>query len=445
VINDEAVAQFSFTGMLREDGINSYIIYPIHDESGLVGVLEMSSTKPGRLHSALLSQLEPSFPLIAQALNKKIDQFNEQLEAVIKDKFTSVQPSVEWKFNEIAWEYLKTKSADKYAQIGNVVFEEVYPLYGAIDIRNSSVERNHAIKKDLQEQLTAINDTLESIQASINLPLSEELQFKSKQLLHELDGEFSTGYETRISHFLETAVNPFFGHIQRTNPAARKAIEAYFSHVDEKLGHVYHHRREYEESMEQINTAINNYLEEEKDKIQAAYPNYFEKYKTDGVEYNIYIGQSIAPGIPFDLIYLRNLRLWQLTSMVAMARIAEGLVPSLKVHLHTTQLLLVHSAPLAISFRKDERRFDVDGAYNIRYEIIKKRIDKALIKNTGERLTQPGKIAIVYSNAADAEEYLKFIEFLQSKELLDYEVEKLELEEMQGVSDMHALRVGVMI
>ena len=41
---------------------------------------------------------------------------------------------------------------------------------------------------------------------------------------------------------------------------------------------------------------------------------------------------------------------------------------------------LVHDEPMAIRFRADEKKFDVDGAYNMRYEIIKKRIDKALIK-----------------------------------------------------------------
>jgi hypothetical protein len=49
----------------------------------------------------------------------------------------------------------------------------------------------------------------------------------------------------------------------------------------------------------------------------------------------------------------------------------------------------------------DEKRFDVDGAYNSRYEVIKKRIDKAYIKNTTERITQPGKICIVYSSNED--------------------------------------------
>jgi len=83
--------------------------------------------------------------------------------------------------------------------------------------------------------------------------------------------------------------------------------------------------------------------------------------------------------------------------------------------LRVASLILVHSNPLSIKFRMDEKQFDVDGAYNIRYEIIKKRIDKAHIKGTSKRLTTPGKIAIVYSQNKDALEYIKYIHFWQSK------------------------------
>jgi hypothetical protein len=57
-------------------------------------------------------------------------------------------------------------------------------------------------------------------------------------------------------------------------------------------------------------------------------------------------------------------------------------------------------------------------------------------------LTVPGKISIVYSQDKDAEEYLKYIKFLQSKKQLG-EVEHLELEDLQGVSGLKALRVEV--
>src|ERR1700748_1611607 len=67
-----------------------------------------------------------------------------------------------------------------------------------------------------------------------------------------------------------------------------------------------------------INKTINGLLEETIEELQQSYPFYFEKFRTDGVEYDIYVGQSIAPDKPFDMIYLKNLRLWQLNSMATM-------------------------------------------------------------------------------------------------------------------------------
>ena len=129
--------------------------------------------------------------------------------------------------------------------------------------------------------------------------------------------------------------------------------------------------------------------------------------------------------------------------MAEVAKETNSLIPKLQLPLETTHLILVHSSPLSIRFRLDEKQFDVDGAYNIRYEIIKKRIDKALIKDTDERLTQPGKIAIIYSQEKDAAEYLMYINYLQHKKLIKGDVEYLKLEELQGVSGLKALRVMV--
>jgi hypothetical protein len=113
------------------------------------------------------------------------------------------------------------------------------------------------------------------------------------------------------------------------------------------------------------------------------------------------------------------------------------------VPLETAHLVLVQHAPLAIRFRFDEKRFDVDGAYNARYQIVKKRIDKALVRGTAERLTQPGRIAIVYSQPAEAAEYREYVEYLQSLGYLTRDLEDLALEELPGAHGLRALRVGV--
>ena len=85
----------------------------------------------------------------------------------------------------------------------------------------------------------------------------------------------------------------------------------------------------------------------------------------------------------------------------------------------------------------------MDGAYNVRYEIIKKRIDKAYLKGTKERLTQPGKIAIVYTQEKEAREYANYLEYLQSIKYIGPNIEWVDLQDLQGVKGLKALRVDV--
>ncbi|MNL44077.1 hypothetical protein D3C87_1666240 [compost metagenome] len=157
----------------------------------------------------------------------------------------------------------------------------------------------------------------------------------------------------------------------------------------------------------------------------------------------MYLGQSIAPGIAFPQNILQDFRLRQLRVLAEIARTTNNLGPYFSTPLETTQLIFVYEKHIDISFRIDEQRFDVEGSYNIRYQMVKKRIDKALIKDRNERLTQPGKIAIVYFNSTEAKEYVGYIKKLQAKRLLNDDLEYLELEELQGVEGLKALRIGV--
>eukprot|EP00456_Euglypha_rotunda_P085685 TRINITY_DN86531_c0_g1_i1.p1 TRINITY_DN86531_c0_g1~~TRINITY_DN86531_c0_g1_i1.p1 ORF type:complete len:134 (-),score=23.02 TRINITY_DN86531_c0_g1_i1:61-462(-) len=129
--------------------------------------------------------------------------------------------------------------------------------------------------------------------------------------------------------------------------------------------------------------------------------------------------------------------------MAAMAKLTHALLPQLGRPLQTTQLIFIHSNSINISFRNDERRFDVEGGYNIRYQVIKKRIDKVHVKDTDERLTQPGKIALVYFSKKELDEYIGYIQYLQEQRMLLQDIEHLELEELQGISGLKAIRVGV--
>ena len=444
-ILDEGITQMApFLRDLWESGMRSYLIYPVRNNDGFLGLLELASPVPNQLNLDILAKLEPAMPLISVALLKNRDTFNVKIDKLIKEKFTALQPSVEWKFAECAWEYMHVDAENGGPVLTqNVVFENVYPLYGAVDVRNSSMERSVTIQKDTKAHLELVDKILDELEGLTQLPLLEGIKFKNQNLRESIETGMRTEDEVRISEFFENEVMPVLQHLQKGNAKAADIVGNYCSLVKDSKSYLYRNRNEYEVTLASINEAVLHYLSKQEEILQQSYPHYFEKYRTDGVEYNIYIGQSIAPGNPFDMLYLKNIRLWQLKSMAEVARITHQLLPSLSVPLQTTQLILIHSQPISISFRRDERRFDVEGSYNIRYEIMKKRLDKVKIKDSDERLTQPGKIAMVYSNPKEAQEYQEYIQFLQSKKILKPGLEMLELEELQGVRGLKALRVDI--
>jgi hypothetical protein len=443
-LNDTVMAEVDYLEYYYAQGGRSIIVCPIKQNNELLGILEIVSEKPGTLKPAHITKLEPVIPLFVLALEKGAENLNNKIDRVIKDKFTAVQPSVEWKFTEVALNFIVNQQHQEDARIERISFPEVYPLYGAIDIRNSSTERSHSIQLDLIEQLEMAQRVLRKAHLEMPFPLLQEIEFKLDKYIASASDVLLSEEEITIHEFMQNQVVSIFNHLRSTLPALKNDIEHYFAALDPQLNMIYHHRKEYENSIARINDTLARMIDKEQVSAQKVYPHYFERYVTDGVEFNIYMGQSITPRKKFDELYLRNMKMWQLTVLAKAARVTHKLEAELSHPLKTTQLILSHSIPLSISFRTEERKFDVDGAYNIRYEIIKKRIDKVRIKDTNERLTQPGKIAIVYSQAKDAGEYMEYIEFLQNQKLIKPgPVEKLELEELQGVIGLKALRVDV--
>jgi len=443
-LTDEKVEKFPFLDVLRKNKIRSYSFLPIYYNNQLAGVMEIYSHEDLEVNDKLLSRLHSALPLLGQLLQYRIEEFNQKMDEVLKDKFTALQPSVQWKFNQVVWDFLKKgKGKKKVQEIDTVTFKGLYPLFGAVDIRNSTVERNYALQEDLKVQLAILIETLTNLRVIVPLDLIDKILFNCKDWLKRIEDYISSSEEALLNEFLELEVYPMLKHMEKGHVQTSDLIRNYFSSINSEKGVAFNHRRTLETSMQFINTAVSEYLEDAQQTLQASYPCYFAKFRTDGVEYDIYIGQDIAPDVPFDLLYLKNIRLWQLTAMVEVARLTNSLVSQMPRALLTTQLIFVHSNPIDISFRNDERRFDVEGAYNIRYEVVKKRIDKVLVKGTDERLTQPGKIALVYFNTYEANEYREYIKYLQEQGFLQDDLETLDLEELQGVSGLKALRVGV--
>jgi len=442
-INEDQMSKDPFLRVLKAAGVCSYSVLPIYYNTQLAGVLEVYSSKEVVVDDKLLSRLRPAMPLIGQLFQYSIEEFDAKMDAVLMDKFTALQPSVQWKFNEAVWHYIQQNNDKKHRQIDTVTFKNMYPLFGAIDIRNSTTERNQALKEDMHVHLLNIIKTLKGLRKFVRLELIDKLIFNCNDWIVRISNVASSNEEMLLNEFLAAEVYPFFSVIKVNHPESAELVDDYFAEILPETGLAYENRRKLEVSMQLINMEVSQYLETAQANLQASYPCYFAKFRTDGVEYDIYIGQDIAPNKPFDLLYLKNIRLWQLTSMVEIARLSKSLIGEMPRPLETTQLVFIHSNSIDISFRNDERRFDVEGAYNIRYEVVKKRIDKVLIKDTSERLTQPNKIAMVYFNADEAKEYIEYIKYLQDLGFLNDDLEQLDLEELQGVSGLKALRVGV--
>ncbi|GEO06275.1 hypothetical protein AAE02nite_39390 [Adhaeribacter aerolatus] len=424
-------------------GIRSIILALLRYENQVFGIIELGSPYAGDLNSFSLAKMQQFLPHFEAAVKRNAENLESRIQSVIKEKFTAIHPVMEWRFKEAALNLLELQESGIQTEIEPIVFQDVYPLFAVSDIRSSSTERNKAIQGDLIEHLRMVEKVLKKAITLQPLPILEELIFYVSKNLRKLRRNVLSEDEAAIFEVIQKHVEPIFEYLQSNNPTLRPAIQAYRAAMDPHLGVLYKRRKDFETSLTLINETISDYLEAEEAKAQQMYPHYFEKYKTDGVEFNIYVGASIAENRHFDLVFLRNLRLWQLMTVCGIARKAAELKPKLPMPLETTQLILIYSQPLAIRFRRDERKFDVDGAYNIRYEIVKKRIDKATVVGTRERLTQPGSIAIVYSQGREANEYKDYIDYLQNINLLTREVEYLDLEEMQGVSGLKAIRVKV--
>src|SRR5690606_29358414 len=133
---------FKFLNDLSDLGVTSYVCIPLYYNNKVTGLLEVYTNEGHTFDTIVLAKLRRAAPLLAQLLNDQAHRFNARIDAVIKEKFTSLQPAVQWKFNQAAYEYLKKIAPEKPKPIiENVQFKNVYPLYGAIDIRNSTIER----------------------------------------------------------------------------------------------------------------------------------------------------------------------------------------------------------------------------------------------------------------------------------------------------------------
>lgn len=427
---------------LYAQGIRSLILAPLVKDGLPMGIVELVSSKISEFNSVNVHKLEIVMPFLVDTVDRKITDFQNKIEAVIQNNYTTMHPSVNWKFRREAKNYIINANLGLAYALKEIRFKHVYPLYGEVDIKNSSITRNLSVKNDLKNQLDALMLLLEPLRQTGQIILAEQSLYDLREFIDDLESGIKADTEQNIQHYLEIHLYPLLKEGDISDELAA-GIDDYFNQTDEATGAFYLNRRNYEKTLALVNEKLVSILDGRQAEIQAFFPHYYERFKTDGVEHNLYIGTAISPEAGFEMTDLHRLRLWQLMVTAEMEIEQHRLKDILPYHLDVTSLILVFSNTIAIRFRMDEKHFDIDGAYNIRYEVIKKRIDKAHIKGTYERITREGTITVVYSKAGEEAEYRGYIKVMQSAGLLTDSLEHFDVEDLQGVSGLKALRVGV--
>ncbi len=448
--------QTAYERHLLAAGYRNVLLAPLRADDRVVGLLELGSRRPGDLHELNTVALREVTDLFATTLQRSLDEREDRVQAAIKEHYTAIHPVVEWRFRQVARDYLRRldnarRGGEKEEDprkpnilVEPIVFREVFPLYGVSDIRSSSTQRNLAIREDLVDQLGLALNILVAAGVERWMPALDELGYRITSFAQEVSANgLTAGDDVRVLEFLRRDLEPLLGQLQSFGPQTRERVEAYRQALDPELRVVYRKRKAFEQSVAKINETISSYIARQEALAQSIVPHYFEKYKTDGVEYNIYTGASLVEDGDFSTLHLHSLRLWQLMLMCGVVWELEAIRDELSIPLEVTHLVLLHNNPLTIRFRIDEKKFDVDGAYHIRYEIVKKRIDKSTISPSGERLTRPGEIAVVYEHERDAAECRRYIEYLQAAHYIEEEIEEVVLNELQGVTGLRALRLKV--
>jgi hypothetical protein len=436
---DESVKRLPSFSILKDNNVNSFMVIPIMKDGELLAIMEFTSPIAGSFNGLKLKKLEFFTDMVLFSLNRFYFEKNYQIEAIIQREYTTIHDSVVWKFRNEAEKYFTASLGKKIYTLKQISFKNLTPLFGVSDIRSSSEKRFNLMLQDLNQQIESLNEILTLTNSD-----SEKFLLALDVFENELNNEIKADTEQRFQRLLREEIHPFLqGKLEiKTSRAIKSKIKDYFSQIFSSTELFYSYRKKLDDSITLVNRKLADMLDESQVKAQEIFPHYYERFKSDGVEHNLYIGPTIAPDLHYTSKVVHKLRYWQLKTICKMELDFQSFKKDLPIQLDIASLIFVYNEKIDIRFRMDEKRFDVDGAYNSYYEIIKKRLDKAHIKDSSERITAPGKITIVYFGMENQKEYLDYISKLQKKGVLQHDVEFLRVEDLQGITGLLALRVS---
>ncbi|WP_035989401.1 histidine kinase [Leptolyngbya sp. KIOST-1] len=391
----------------------------------MVGLVGLSSPTPYAFDQADCSRATTLMPALTAAMRHSV-----------QDRFTNIHPSVRWRFEQEA------ERLSLGLPPAPIVFEGVYPLYGISDIRGSSDERNRAIQKDLLTQFRLALAVVEAAGHSVSNALVGQLALDLADHIVTLEAGVTVDSEVTLLRYLQREVEVHFAYFAQHSPEAEAAIAQYRATIDPNHDCVYTARAVYDTTIGHINGLLRDTWNHWQQSMQAITAHYCDLEATDGIDHMIYAGQAIDS--TFTEFQLKSLRYEQLRAVCDCARKGFALKAIYDTDMTVTHLVLVQGYTVDIVHDETtERLFDVRGTRDTRYEIVKKRIDKACDAETGDRITQPGRLTVVYSTSEEWQEYERYLRYLHREGLIEDEIEQGTVEPLQGVNGLKFARVRV--
>ena len=419
---------------LLDLGVRSLLLIPLDilavdrgtQSHQLLGLVGLTSDRPHNFTTFDCHRAAELIPALTCALRQASGQ-----------QFTHIHPAVAWRFLQEA----ERRSWGLPPE--PIVFTNVYPLYGISDIRGSSKERNRAIQADLIAQFRLGLAVVEAVCQCQESSLAEQLKLDLLNYIKSLEEKVTVDAEVTAIEYLRGHLELYFDHFRACSDAARSAVDRYLESCDNDNKCIYQARRQYDRMIKAIDTQLQQTWESWQERMQKIIPHYCDIELTDGMDHMIYTGESINSA--FSKFHFHSLRYEQLRAICDCARTAFRIQGQYETQLQLTHLVLVQNVTVDIFHdEKTEKLFDVQGTRDIRYEIIKKRIDKAVDANTRDRITQPGMLTIVYSTDEEWEEYQQYMHYLEREKWIAPGIESGPVEPLQGVEGLKFARVRVL-
>ncbi|MEM9118387.1 MAG: GAF domain-containing protein [Cyanobacteria bacterium P01_F01_bin.56] len=419
--------------LLRERGAKSLLVLPLVTKSGhldeaqqLLGVVGLISDQPDAFDTIDEHNGKTLAPALTIAMRQSVNE-----------RFTHVHESVRWRFEEEA------ERRSLGLPPAPITFRDVYPLYGISDIRGSSNERNRAIQQDLLTQFRLALAIAKAVGNTLNTAFASQLRDDLQEKIEQLQQGVTVDAEITLLRYLQENLEAHFDFFKTCGAAVVEAIASYEAAKDDQHDCVYDARLLYDQTVQNINLSLRDTWHKWQHTMQQVSPHYCDIESTDGIDHMIYAGSAIDR--QFSPFHLRSLRYEQLRAVCDCARTGFRLKAEHTTEMDLTHLVLVQDSTVDITHDEStERLFDVRGTRDTRYEIVKKRIDKALDTATQDRITQPGCLTLVYSTDEEWKEYQEYLRYLQREGWVGTAIEQGAVEPLQGVTGLKFARVVVL-